>query len=193
MAQNAINRYAVVIGGSAGSLDVLLKLFTYLSADTGAVFIVVIHRKNDTDSILMELLGYRTKMKVSEVEDKDPVLSNHIYVAPADYHLLLENEQNFSLDSSEKIHFSRPSIDVTMETVASVYGKNTIGVLLSGANADGVTGLKRIREAGGFAIVQDPKSADVSYMPEQAVAAKVYDAIVPADEIAAMINMKLKT
>lgn len=187
MAQNAMMHKVVVIGGSAGSLDVILKLFSAIPSNTGATFIVVIHRKNDSDSIFADLLGSRSKMKVSEVEDKEELLPDRIYIAPPDYHLLIEDAHSFSLDSSEKIHFSRPSIDITFESVAEVFGKRAVGMLLSGANADGAEGLRKIKQAGGIAIVQNPETADVGFMPAQAIKLKAYHKIVEADSLAACV------
>jgi two-component system, chemotaxis family, protein-glutamate methylesterase/glutaminase len=188
MAQDAVRYKMIVIGGSAGSLDIILKIFPLLPSQSGASFLIVIHRKNDSDSILADLLSTRTQMNVSEVEDKQPIRPNTIYIAPADYHLLLEDEQTFSLDSSEKIHFSRPSIDVTFESVAEVFGSSAIGILLSGANADGAEGLRKIKMAGGYTIVQDPASADVGYMPQQAINLGAVDAIVNGDDIPQFIK-----
>ncbi len=170
MAEDEINQFkVVVIGGSAGSLEVILALLQRLSRCMGAVIIIIVHRKNDKDSNLESLFSYKTDLSVREVEDKEPILPNHIYIAPADYHLLIENEQSFSLDSSEKIQFSRPSIDVTFESVAEIFGSRVVGILLSGANADGARGLLRIKECGGHTIAQDPEDADMGYMPQQAI------------------------
>ena len=188
MAQNKIEYKVVVVGGSAGSLDIILKIISNADATGSILYIIVIHRKNDTNSMLPGLFSSRTKLKVKEVEDKDYILPGHIYIAPPDYHLLLENENTFSLDASEKIYFSRPSIDVTFESVAEVFGAAVIGILLSGANADGTTGLSRIQQAGGFTIVQDPESAEVDYMPRQAIDKLKPDAIKAADEIADFLN-----
>ena len=109
-------------------------------------------------------------------------------MAPADYHVLIENEKMFSLDVSEKIHHSRPSIDVSFESVAQVFGVSSIGVLLSGANADGAEGLSSIKKANGFTIVQDPASADVGYMPQQALEQMQPDKILKADAIGDFIR-----
>lgn len=184
MAQGPLGNKLVVIGGSAGSLDVILNIFSVIPARTGASYVVVIHRKHDNDSIFAELISGRSSMEVTEVEDKDPIVPNHIYIAPADYHLLIEDENTFALDSSEKVHFSRPSIDVTFESVAAVYGHKALAVLLSGANADGAAGMKQVKLAGGTAIVQDPQTADVSFMPEQAVKINAYTRIVKTSGIA---------
>lgn len=134
-----------------------------------------------------------SKFKVKEVEDKDHIQPCYIYIAPADYHLLLENQYLFSLDSSEKVYYSRPSIDVTFESVAEVFGSSAIGILLSGANADGAQGLSKIKQAGGFTIVQDPKSAEVDYMPKQAIEKSQPDAIISTDKIAGFLNELILT
>ncbi len=160
MAENQLNTFqVVVIGGSAGSLETVLAMAQALPAQMQAVIIIVLHRKNDPESILENLLSYKTQVPVREVEDKDEIQPGNIYIAPPDYHLLIEDERTFSLDSSEKVHFSKPSIDVTFESVANVFRQRSIGILLSGANADGAAGLLKIRKAGGTTIAQDPVSA----------------------------------
>lgn len=184
MAKDAIdNARIVVIGGSAGSLEVVLKLISYAPALTPAVYVIIIHRKNDADSIFANLVQSRTSMPVKEVEDKEPIQLNHVYIAPPDYHLLFEDKGNFSLDSSEKVHHSRPSIDVTFESAAEIFNSQVIGILLSGANADGAQGLVHIREAGGFAIVQDPATAEIDFMPQQAINRQAFDEIVDGEHI----------
>lgn len=180
MAESNVDRYKlVVIGGSAGSLDIILRIAAAIPRDTKTSFIIVLHRKSGQHSILSELLSDRTGMPVRDVEDKEPILPGTIYVAPCDYHLLLEHDHTFSLDVSEKVHYSRPSIDVTFESAASLYSNSLIGILLSGANADGAEGMKAISQHGGFTIVQLPATAEVGYMPQQALnimaASKVLD------------------
>jgi len=159
----------VVIGGSTGSIDVLLHLLPALPNPLPFAVIIVIHRKNTSDSSLANLLTARGNVLVQEVDDKEPMQRGRIYLAPADYHLLLEQDGTFSLDDSEKVQFSRPSINVTFESVADVQGRATVGILLSGANADGTDGLRAINQVGGTAIVQDPATAQVGYMPQQAI------------------------
>ncbi|WP_373331199.1 chemotaxis protein CheB [Salmonirosea aquatica] len=154
--------------------------------------ILVVHRKKDKDSILVDLLSYRTKLPVREVEDKEIISPNTIYLAPPDYHLLIERADLFSLDSSEKVHYSRPSIDVTFESVAEAFGDRVIGILLSGANADGAVGMAKIRKAGGYTIVQDPATADVGYMPQQALALTPVDSVLPAAEIPGLLQKLLR-
>ena len=188
MAQNKVKYKVIAIGGSAGSLDTILNIIANSFLNNNVFYIIVLHRKNDSDSVLADLFSSRTKFKVKEVEDKDSISPGYIYIAPPDYHLLIENENCFSLDSSEKIYFSRPSIDVTFESVAEVFGDAVIGVLLSGANADGAQGLSLIKHAGGFTVVQDPESAEVDYMPKQAIEQLEPDAIINAEHIPAFLN-----
>lgn len=184
MAKDEVKKFPVVaIGGSAGSLEVILPVVAGLPSNPGAVFILVVHRKNDKDSVLETLLSHKTTLPVKEVEDKDAILPGHIYIAPPDYHLLIEDEHSFSLDSSEKIHFSRPSIDVTFESVADVFKDRAVGVLLSGANADGADGLLRMKEAGGYTIAQNPEDADMGFMPQQAIDLHAADKVLNAAEL----------
>ncbi len=171
MEENYVNQSyrLVVIGGSAGSLDVILKILAVLPGVLPVPVVIVLHRKNSNDTLLTDLLSTKTRLRVKEVEEKEPLRPGHLYIAPADYHLLIEKDYTFSLDDSEKINYSRPSIDATFETAADVYGFSLIAILLSGANTDGVEGLKKIKQSGGLTIVQEPESAEVSYMPQQAI------------------------
>lgn len=194
MAQNDIGKYLMVaIGGSAGSLDIILKIVSLLPTDSGASFVIIVHRKNGADSILPNLLSTRTTMKIKEVEDKEPIQPNSIYIAPPDYHLLIENKEIFSLDSSEKIHHCRPSIDVSFESIAQVFGAASLGILLSGANADGAAGLFQIKRAGGLTVAQDPLSADIAYMPQQAINMMAVNEIVDAQKLPEYIKRTLFT
>ncbi|HEY0676684.1 MAG TPA: chemotaxis protein CheB [Chitinophagaceae bacterium] len=183
MAQGAVTSRLVVIGGSAGSLEILLNIISEMSPGTGTAYVVIIHRRNDSDSLLTKLMRTRTTLAVREVEDKEPLMPGTVYIAPPDYHLLLENERAFSLDTSEKVHYSRPSIDVTFESVANVFGPKAIAVLLSGANADGALGMELIKRAGGTTIAQDPSTAEVSFMPQQAINRNAADHVVEGGKI----------
>ena len=189
MAQRSINNsYEVLlIGGSAGSLDVLLQLLPVLREDLGLAVIIILHRKSG-ESLLTQILSEKSSWPVKEAEEKDPVEHGNIYLAPPDYHLLLETDKTFSLDVSEKIHYSRPSIDISFETAAAAFGASAVAVLLSGANADGAAGLKEIKLAGGLTIVQDPTEATVPYMPQQAIDTMEVDYIASTREMADIIN-----
>ncbi|AXY73413.1 chemotaxis protein CheB [Paraflavitalea soli] len=190
MAENSIIPVIqlIVIGGSAGSLDVILKLIPALHPRLPVAIIIVTHRKPSNDEILVDLLNAKSTWPVKEAEEKEPVEPNTIYIAPTDYHLLLEKDHTFSLDVSEKVNYSRPSIDITFESAAEAYGPSLLGILLSGANADGVDGMKSIKSHGGTCLVQDPDSADVDYMPRQAVEQVQVDKVLPADQLAGFIN-----
>jgi two-component system chemotaxis response regulator CheB len=179
---------AVVVGGSSGSIDVLLKLLPALSPAFSFAIIIVLHRKSSSDSSLTDLLSSKTKISIWEVEDKDAVIPGAIHLAPADYHLLIEREEVFSLDDSEKVNYSRPSLDVTFESAADVYGSSLVGILLSGANADGTAGLNAIKKNGGTIIAQNPKTAQSSFMPQQAILNTPIDFIFDVDELAVFIN-----
>jgi len=178
----------LLIGGSAGSLEVLLKVIPKLRTDIAFPIVIVIHRKDTSDSTLCDLLSSRTKLPVNEVEDKDALLPGHIYIAPANYHVLFESNRSFSLDVSEKVNYSRPSIDVAFESAAEAFGSGVTGILLSGANSDGTNGLRKISELGGTAIVQSPASADVPFMPEHAIQHTRTDRILDVSGITAYIN-----
>ena len=172
MAQDQVRPFhVVVIGGSAGSLEIVMDIVRNLPPQSQDVFIIVLHRKYDNnESILENLLSHNTKLRVMEVEDKEIIQPASIYIAAPDYHLLVESDgASFSLDSSEKVHYSRPSINVTFQSVADVFGNRVLGILLSGANADGAEGLLAIKQAGGHTMVQHPATAEVDFMPQQAI------------------------
>ncbi len=179
---------ALFIGGSAGSLDVLLKVFPDLKTDISFPIVIIVHRKRGTDSLLSDLLASRTSLKVKEAEEKEPLQNGWVYVAPADYHLLVEQTRTLSLDYSEKVNYSRPSIDVSFQTAAEVYRDKLVCVLLSGSNADGVEGLQVTKEHGGIAVVQRPDTAQVPYMPAQGAERVDIDAQLSPAEMAAFIN-----
>ncbi|RZJ67474.1 MAG: chemotaxis protein CheB [Flavobacterium sp.] len=178
----------LLVGGSAGSLDVLMKVLPELSRDLAFIVVLVLHRKNTDDSTLEELIAMKSTLPVREVEDKVELVPGNVYIAPSDYHLLFEKNGLLSLDASEKVNYSRPSIDVIFESAADVYGEMAIAVLLSGSNADGTDGLKAISEAGGVTIVQSPESAGMSFMPKSALDAVKIDYVLEPEEMAAFLN-----
>lgn len=177
----------VVIGGSAGSLEVILAMLRDLTNEKIAM-IIVIHRKGSTHSGLPDLLNLKSPITVKEAEEKEPLRPGYVYIAPADYHVLIEPDRTLSLDYSEKVNFSRPSIDVTFECAASVFGTGVIGILLSGGNSDGVAGMKAIKKTGGMCIVQDPSSALVSFMPQHALNEIAVHRTLSSVEIAPFLN-----
>jgi len=180
---------AFIIGGSAGSLEVLLKVLPKIDPEITFPIIIVIHRKHGNDSLLAELLSGRTSLPVKEVDEKEKILPRNIYIAPSDYHLLIEQDRTFSLDYSEKVNYSRPSIDVTFQTAAEVYKTNLVCLLLSGSNSDGVNGLKSVKQWGGIAAIQNPETAQVAYMPAQAMLHAKVDRILNIEEIGGFLNL----
>ena len=178
----------LVIGGSAGSLQVILSLLAAMGEDFLMPVLIVLHRNSGFESSLEDLFSSRTRLPIREVEEKDQLRDGTIYLCPADYHVLLEKDHSFSLDYSERVHFSRPSIDVTFRSAADVFGPGLICLLLSGGNADGVEGMQYAKERGGLTIVQDPATADVPYMPQQAIGRMTVDFIVPTDEIPGFVH-----
>lgn len=178
----------IVIGGSTGSLDVLLRVLPALQPTLSFAIIIVLHRKNSGDSTLESLLASKTVIPVKEVDDKDPLQANTIYVAPADYHLLIEKDCTFSLDDSEKVNYSRPALDVTFESAADIFGSAVVGILLSGANADGTKGLAAIKKAGGTTVVQNPETAQAAFMPQQAILNATIDYILDIPELIRFLN-----
>ena len=180
---------AFIIGGSAGSLEVLLKVLPAVDPSLSFPIVIVIHRKHGADSLLPGLLSSRTAMPVKEADEKEMMVPGTIYIAPSDYHLLIEMDRTFSLDYSEKVNYSRPAIDVTFQTAAEAFKEALVCLLLSGSNADGVNGLSTVKQWGGIAVIQDPDSAQVAYMPEQARKNVAIDRILRIEEIAAFINL----
>jgi len=178
----------IVIGGSAGSLQVIMEMIKNLDESPGFPIVLVVHRKAHSMSILPTLLQQFTPMEVIEIEDKTEIQKNKIYIVPADYHLLFEDKMTVSLDSSEKMNYSRPSIDVTLKSAAETFGETLIGILLSGANADGVEGLKYIKKNNGKVWIQNPDTAEVDYMPRQAVEQVEYDLLIAPSDLAKIIN-----
>ncbi len=158
-------------------------LLVGLSDEVDATIVVAQHRGPESArGALGSLLQRSVQRPVSEPDDKEPLERFHVYVAPADYHLLVENG-HFALSTESRVQFARPSIDVLFESVAEAYRERAIGIVLTGANEDGAAGLAAIKERGGVAIVQDPSTAERRAMPDAAIAATSADAVLPLAEI----------
>ena len=161
-------KYSIlVIGGSAGSMSVLVELLNQLPSPFPIPVVIILHRLKNVESELDKLLSIR--QPIAEPVDKEPLLQGNIYLAPQNYHLLIEEDGSFSLDYAEPVNFSRPAIDLTFSSAASVFGARSLGILLSGANKDGAAGLCRIIRAGGKGIAQRPDTAGFSIMPQAAI------------------------
>ena len=170
----------VVVGTSWGGLHALRTLVGGLPDSFQMAVTLVQHRHRDSDHLLRTLLQEHSSLRVCEVEDKMPLEHGHIYVAPPNYHTLVEPGY-FSLSTEAPVRFSRPSIDVMFDSAASACGRRAIGVVLTGANEDGARGLRRIVDAGGYGIAQDRASSVIYGMP--AAAARTADAVLPLDRI----------
>jgi two-component system chemotaxis response regulator CheB len=173
----------VCIGASWGGLKAVGQVLADLPEEFDLPIAVAQHRHPDSQAeMLVELLQTKTNRPVLDAEDKMPIASRHVYIAPPNYHLLVE-QGSFALSVDEHIQFARPSVDVLFETAAHAYGAGVIGIILTGANADGALGLATIKNAGGVALIQDPLGAARRTMPDAAIAATVADAILPVEAI----------
>lgn len=176
----------ICIGTSYGGLAALQELLPALPADFAVPVVIVQHRSRDTDNGLREYLQKHSRLPVREPEDKETIEANTVYLAPRDYHLLVEQGE-FSLSIEAPVAYARPSVDVLFESAADAYRAQSIGVILTGANADGARGLAKIKDRGGAVIVQEPESAQASRMPQraiEAIGADRIDYIKPLGEIA---------
>ena len=173
----------VVIGTSWGGLSALSTVVAGLPATFALPIVVVQHRSSDAPGMLAELLQSRSRLSVIEVDDKAVFSSGHVYIAPPNYHLLIERGF-FSLTTDAPVRYSRPSIDVTFVSAADEYGSRAVGVVLTGANEDGALGLQRIVSRGGYGIVQDPASAESPIMPRAALRLVPNAHVVPLDHLA---------
>ena len=177
----------IAIGASWGGLRAVGEILGALPEDLDAAVVVAQHRRTETpDGGLASILGLRTQLGVRDADDKEPIEPGNVYLAPPDYHLLVE-QGHFALSVDEPVNYARPSIDVLFQSVAEAYDERAIGVILTGANEDGAAGLAQIRARGGVAIVQDPVGAERGEMPRAAIAATVADAVLPLDEIGPFI------
>ena len=171
-----------VVGTSWGGLAALRALVSGLPGSFSMAVVLVQHRHKDSDQLLRVLLQEQTELMVCEIEDKMPIIHGGVYVAPPDYHTLVE-PGHFSLSTDAPVRYSRPSIDVTFLSAADSYAHRTVGIVLTGANADGSSGLRRISDRGGMALVQDPATAESPAMPAAAVQAVPRARVMPLPEI----------
>jgi two-component system chemotaxis response regulator CheB len=178
---------AVVIGGSAGSVDALLLLLPHLPAKLGVPVVVVVHVPAHRDSSLPRLFRSRLSVPVCEAEDKQPLVNGTVYFAAPGYHLSIETEGCFSLSCEEPVEFARPSIDVLMTSAADAYGRDLLGILLTGANRDGASGMAAVKRRGGITVVQDPVEARAATMPEQAIRRQAPDLVLSLQDIGQLL------
>lgn len=184
MAQQNEKYSAVVIGVSAGGLNVLTKILEKLPRDFALPVVVVQHRSKEEKELLEELLQLKCKIKIKQADEKESIESGVVYIAPPDYHLLVEKNRTFSLSSEPPVNFSRPSIDVLFETASEAYGSGLVGIVLTGANHDGAAGIAYIKKHRGITIAQNPRSAQFPIMPQAAIDTSFVKHIFDLDEIA---------
>ena len=172
----------IAIGTSLGGTSALQTLLPTLPKDWPAAVTLVFHRGQGPGEMLSRFLAKYSRWPVEEAQDKTPVVPGHLYFAPSDYHLLVE-ENHFALTTEAVVSHARPSIDVLFESVAHVYGDRAAGVVLTGAGHDGAAGLAAIKERGGLTLVQSPETAESPAMPNAAIATGKVDKILPLEEI----------
>jgi two-component system chemotaxis response regulator CheB len=177
----------VVMGASLGGLSTLKTILQGLPSQFSTPIVIVQHRHKESKNGMVKALQLRSPLPVREVEDKDAILPGYVYLAPADYHLLVELN-HFVLSVDEPVSYARPSIDVLFESAAESYVEQTIGVILTGANQDGAIGAAVIKAQGGTLIVQDPRTAVSSVMPTAALNRTTADWILPPSQIARKLN-----
>lgn len=182
-----MNPELIVAGASLGGYDALAMLLGALPESYPLPLAVVQHRSIDSDELLPVLLQRACRLPLTEVEDKQPILPGTVYIAPANYHLLVEGD-HFALSVDHRVQYARPSIDVLFESAADAYRERLVAVLLSGSNEDGARGIARVKARGGLTVVQDPASAESARMPAAAIAASEVDHVLSLAGIAQLLN-----
>jgi two-component system, chemotaxis family, protein-glutamate methylesterase/glutaminase len=181
---NLNNSYkAVVIGGSAGSFQGMVKILSQLPKGFPLPIIMCLHRLKHVRNGFVEALSIKSVVQVTEPHDKENIKKGGVYLAPANYHMSVELGNYFALSTEEMVNNSRPAIDITLSTCAFVYKEKLIGILLSGANRDGAAGMKSIHEKGGLTVVQDPTECMIDTMPKAALAVTKIDHVMKIDQI----------
>lgn len=178
----------IVVGGSAGSFSVLSSILNKITPDFKIPIVLCLHRLKHVRSGLVEGLSLKSVLRVVEPNDKDYLQNNTVFLAPANYHLFIELDGSISLSTEASLNHSRPSIDHTLASAAYVYRDKVLGILLTGANIDGAEGMKKIHDAKGFTIVQDPVTCEIDTMPQAALKMFTPDLIYSPDQIVEFLN-----
>jgi two-component system, chemotaxis family, protein-glutamate methylesterase/glutaminase len=174
---------AIIIGGSAGSFQIVTRIIASLPANYPLPIIMCLHRLKHVRSGFVEALSIKSKMPIIEPLDKEPIKSGRIYLAPANYHLYIELGNRFSLSTEDVVNHSRPSIDLSFFSASYNYKRKLVGIILSGANKDGALGLKSVKDSGGLTIVQDPSECQVPTMTQASINATKVDHIYSTKQI----------
>lgn len=183
MKRSGLKYRCIAIGVSAGGMDALSIIIPGLPPAFPIPVVVIQHVSPHSDNYMTRYLDNISTIKVKEVDEKEKIRSGIVYTAPPNYHVLVEEDETFSLSMEGRINFARPSIDVFFQSAAEVYGPHLVGAVLTGANNDGSQGLKMVKEKGGLTIVQDPHTAEVDGMPRAAIEATKIDHILTLEQI----------
>ena len=178
-----MNYKAVIIGGSAGSFQIVTRILNSLNPNFPVPILLCLHRLKHVRSGFVEALSLKANIPVTEPYDKEQLKAGHAYLAPANYHMFLELANRVALSTDEPVNHSRPSIDLSFITAANAYRDKLVGIILSGANRDGAFGLKKVADNGGVTIVQDPTESEVKTMPEAALQLTKVDYVYSTDQI----------
>jgi two-component system chemotaxis response regulator CheB len=179
---------AVVIGGSAGSFQGIIKILSCIPKDFALPVIIVMHRLKHVRHGFAEVISQKSNLQIIEPDDKEVIRKGIVYLAPANYHLSVELGNYFSLSTEQMVNSSRPSIDITLNSAAHAYRNKLIGILLSGANRDGGMGMKNIKDKGGITVIQEPTECMIDTMPKAALALTTIDHKLTIEQIIELIN-----
>jgi two-component system chemotaxis response regulator CheB len=178
----------IIIGASAGGVQALQKIIGSFEKDFSMAVIIVQHLHPQSDDFMIRRLAKVCSIPVKEAEKREMIKPGMVYVAPPNYHLLIEEDKSFALSTDPRVNFCRPSIDVLFESAADIFGSNLIGIILSGANNDGAMGMKKIKKLGGMTIVQDPATAESDIMPGSVLNIMKVDAILTPEKIGNLLQ-----
>jgi two-component system, chemotaxis family, protein-glutamate methylesterase/glutaminase len=179
----------LLLGGSAGSFKIMFRIIKELKPSLNKAVIIIIHRKRNFLSEIEKLFAENSRMHLREIVDKDKIEKDTIFIAPANYHTLIENGGYFALDVSDALWFSKPSIDITFESAADIYKDRCTAILFSGANQDGAAGLLKLKNAGSLTIVQNPADAEMPEMPTMAIGINAASYVLRNGEIFELLNI----
>ena len=174
---------SIVIGASAGGMDAIKTILMPLEEAFAASILIVQHVSPHSHGYMVNYLNGICHINIKEADEKEKILPGNVYIAPPNYHLLVEKDETLSLTVDPKVNYSRPAIDILFDSAAEIYQNELIGIILTGANSDGSKGLKRVKELGGLTIVQDPITAEADFMPKAAMEITEVDYILSLNEI----------
>jgi two-component system, chemotaxis family, protein-glutamate methylesterase/glutaminase len=184
MKSSITNVKVVGIACSAGGLTALQSILSQLPKDFPVPIVIVQHIAPDRHSLMPEILARTSPMRIKSAEQGETVSAGTVYIAPPNYHLLVDEEEKIDLSSADAVRYLRPCADVLFESMAKVYGKDTIAIVLSGTGSDGSRGIQAVKEAGGYIIAQDESSSAFSGMPHSAIQTGAVDEVIPLPGIA---------